>query len=110
MRRWPLFALVGWTAFVWLGRVRNGGSLLLAASFLVLAALALWRRGHWITALAGWTVAVWVVRTPMILADHQSGAFKAVHTVLAVVSIGLAITAQVHVQRQREAPAPAARL
>ena len=109
-RPWPLIAFFAWTVFVWAGRIRNGGSVLLAASFLVLAAIALWRRGRWITALAGWTIAVWAVRTPYILVhDHPVG-FKVVHTVLAAVSIALAVSAQRHVQREREATATPARL
>jgi hypothetical protein len=53
---------------------------------------------------------VWAIRTPVILVhDHPAG-FKAVHTVLAVVSVGLAIAAQRNVQRERQAAAPAARL
>jgi hypothetical protein len=109
-RRWPLWLFLGWTVFVWAGRIRNGGSVLLAASFLVLAAVALWRRGRWISALAGWTIAVWAVRTPYILVhDHPAG-FKIVHTVLATVSIALAVSAQRHVQRERETAAASTRL
>jgi hypothetical protein len=105
--------LVVWTVFVWAGRIRNGGSVLLAASFLVLAALVLvsLRRRAWrpytVGALVVWTIAVWVIRTPMILVhDHPAG-FKAVHTVLAVVSIGLAVWAERDVQRQRQTAAAA---
>jgi len=105
--------LVVWTVFVWAGRIRNGGSILLAASFLVLAALvvaSLWKR-QWrpatVTALVVWTIAVWAIRTPMILVhDHPAG-FKAVHAVLATVSIGLAVWAELDVQRQRQAAAAA---
>ena len=106
---------VAWTVFVWAGRIRNGGSILLAASFLVLAALVLvslrrqqrlWRP-YAVGALAAWTIVVWAVRTPMILVhDHPAG-FKAVHTVLAVVSVALAVWAEREVQRQRQAPAAA---
>jgi len=110
MWRWPVWALLGWTVFVWIGRIRNGGSLLLALSFLVLAGLALWRVRPFLTLLAAWTVGVWVVRTPYILVhDHPAG-FKIVHTVLAVVSVGLAVTAQRHVQRERQATTAPARL
>ncbi len=106
---------VAWTVFVWAGRIRNGGSVLLAVSFLVLAAFVLasiWKR-HWrayaVGALAIWTIGVWAVRTPMILVhDHPAG-FKVVHTVLAAVSIGLAVWAERDVQRQRQAPATASR-
>lgn len=110
MRRWPLIVFLAWTVFVWAGRIRNGGSVLLAASFLVLAVMAAWRRGRWITALVIWTIGVWAVRTPYILVhDHPVG-FKVIHTVLAAASIALAISAQRHVQREREAAATPARL
>jgi hypothetical protein len=110
MRRWPVWVFLGWTVFVWAGRIRNGGSLLLALSFLVLAALVLWRRRPFLTALVVWTIGVWAVRTPYILVhDHPAG-FKAVHTVLAVVSVALALAAQRDVQREREASATTARL
>ena len=101
-RRWPFYALLGWTVFVWAGRIRNGGSFVLAASFLVLAGVALWRHGRWITALAAYTVVVWVIRTPIILVRDYSVGFKVVHTVLAAVSIALAIVAYRGVQRERE--------
>ncbi len=110
MRRWPLYALVAWTVFVWAGRIRNGGSVLLAASFLVLAVAALWQRGRWVTALAAYTIVVWAIRTPVILVHDHPAAFKVVHTVLAVVSVVLAVLAQRDVQRERQAPAAAARL
>ena len=110
MRRWPLIAFVAWTVFVWAGRIRNGGSALLAVSFLALAVIAGWRRGGWVTALVVWTIGVWLVRTPFILVhDHPAG-FKVVHSVLAAVSIALARSAQRHVQRERETAATAARL
>ena len=58
----------------------------------------------------GWTIAVWALRTPFILVhDHPAG-FKIVHTVLAVVSIVLAISAQRHIQRERQASTSSARL
>lgn len=110
MRSRPVWAFLGWTLFVWIGRIVNGGSVLLAASFLVLAALALWHRRPYVTLLAVWTVGVWAVRTPDILVhDHPVG-FKVVHTALAAVSIALAVVAQRDVQRQRETTAAAARL
>lgn len=110
MRRWPLLLFLAWTVFVWAGRIRNGGSLVLAASFLVLTGLALWRRGGWVTALVGWTVAVWAVRTPMILVNDHPGGFKVVHVALAAVSVALAVSAQRDVQRERQAATPATRL
>ena len=110
MRRWPVWVFLGWTVFVWAGRIRNGGSLLLALSFLVLAGLALWRRRPFLTVLAVWTIGVWAVRTPFILAHDHPADFKAVHCVLAVVSVALAVAAQRDVQRERQAPATPARL
>ncbi|MEY2453076.1 MAG: hypothetical protein QOD92_2650 [Acidimicrobiaceae bacterium] len=112
MRRpsWIVIAFLAWTAFVWAGRIRNGGSVLLAVSFLALAAVALWQRGRWITALVVWTIAVWAIRTPQILVADHPVAFKIVHTVLALVSIALAALVQRDVQREREAAATPARL
>jgi hypothetical protein len=110
-------ALVAWTLVVWGTRLRNlwadddlsGGELLgrvgLAASFtlLALAALAaLWReRGSVpgpataaaLTALAAWTVVVWVARMVGIAAAGHDVAFVVVHVVLGLVSIGLAALA-----------------
>jgi hypothetical protein len=111
MRRRPFaLALVVWTFFVWTTRIANiwrdealdGSEKLgrtgLALSFTLLAiavVVTIVRRASQaslvaVGALAGWSVAVWVVRDGRILfADHDV-AFKAVHTVLAVVSIVLA--------------------
>jgi len=122
-------ALVAWTFLVWTTRIANiwrdadldtgerWGRTLLAVSFTVLAlaaAVALWRRLGQATvvavgALAAWTIAVWVVRGIGILAaDHDLG-FKVVHTVLAVVSIVLAVLAWRKTRREtrREAARPA---
>ena len=105
-------ALSGWTFLVWTTRLRNiwtddglsagdrWARSALALSFTALAALAvvgLVRRAAWrgraVRALAGWTVVVWAVRAVQIAAaDHAIG-FVAVHLVLAVVSIGLAVLA-----------------
>lgn len=120
MRRRPFAsALVAWTFFVWTTRIANiwrdaaldGGEKVgrtaLALSFTVLAVavvVTLWRRADRaataaIGALAGWSVAVWVVRTVRILAaDHDAG-FKVVHAVLAVVSIVLAALARREARR-----------
>ena len=113
-------ALVAWTFLVWTTRVANvwrdadldtgerWGRILLALSFTVLAiaaGVALWRRLAQATVvavgvLAAWTVAVWVVRGIGILAaDHDLG-FKVVHTVLAVVSIALAVMAWRETRRE----------
>ncbi|HLM62671.1 MAG TPA: hypothetical protein VK306_00100 [Acidimicrobiales bacterium] len=105
-------ALVAWTFVVWTTRIANiwrdegldtGGKVVrtaLALSFTVLAlavVAALWRARRLtvpaVAALAAWTVAVWVVRgAGLVAGDHEVG-FKVVHTVLAVVSIGLAVLA-----------------
>lgn len=114
----PVGVLVGWTLFVWAGRVRNvvsdpslhgpdrTGPLVLAGSFVVLAVvvaalLVVDRRSAWshrrealglaVGALAAWTVGVWVVRVTAIAlwGGHPVG-FVAVHTVLGVVSVVVA--------------------
>lgn len=107
----PALVLSVWTFLVWTTRIRNiwtdddlttGGQVwrtALAGVFTVFAVgvVVLWRRRAdartWVRAFAVWTTGVWVVRAVQIgLADHGV-AFKAVHTVLAVVSIGLALWA-----------------
>jgi hypothetical protein len=113
-------ALVAWTFLVWTTRIANiwrdsdldGGErwarTLLALSFTVLAiavAVTLWRRvppaaSVAVGALAVWTTAVWVARGAGILADDHDLGFKAVHTVLAAVSIVLAVVAWRETRRQ----------
>jgi hypothetical protein len=113
--KWLVGALCAWTAFIWGNRISNAWSsttestsakvtsTLLAASFLAFAvgaAVVLWRAWRspltdgarrFLVAFAGWTVLVWGVRmVGMVLADHDV-AFKAVHAVLGLVSIGLAV-------------------
>ena len=74
---------------LWRGSPRAG---------LVAVMVALWRGGRRsgvlaVGALAGWTVAVWVVRDiRILLADHDLG-FTVVHLVLGVASIVLAVWA-----------------
>lgn len=113
-RVWPL---VTWSFFVWGSRIRNiwadddldtagqVGRTALALSFVVPALAIGWAlaRGRGcavggrlraaVVAFAGWTVAVWVLRGIQILAADHDTDFKVVHTVLAVVSIGLAALA-----------------
>jgi hypothetical protein len=110
-RSWVI-ALVAWTGVVWTTRIGNiwgddgltdgekWGRTGLALSFTVLAiavALALVRRAAWLRpaagALAGWTTVVWVVRAAGIATGDHDAAFVAVHLVLAVVSIALAVLA-----------------
>jgi len=110
-----LIGLVVWTVFVWGNRISNAwrsttettgakvSSTLLAGSFLVFAAIGVviavraWRRrfsrGEVVVlrVFAAWTTVVWVWRIVAIsLADHAVG-FKAVHAVLGLVSIALAV-------------------
>lgn len=105
-------ALVVWTLLVWTTRIGNiwgddalstgdkWGRTGLALSFTALAlavAWALWRRSAWLRTatlvLAGWTVAVWVVRAVGIATGDHDAAFIAVHLVLAIVSLTLAAAA-----------------
>jgi len=112
-----LWLLIAWTAIVWVGRIRNlvgndtltdggrGWGLVVAVLFLVLAAVAatlplgLWHRRplgstRLVAIFCLWTIAFWSVRgAGLLLADHAVG-FKFVHTVLAGVSIGLAVLLQ----------------
>ena len=116
-RAWLVPALtVAWTLFVWVTRIKNAwedegletatrlGTTALSLSFVLLAvgtALAAWhlRRGRvpstvdrWsLRLIGGWSLVVWALRVPQILAADHSVPFKAVHTVLGVVSIGLAL-------------------
>lgn len=103
-------ALVAWTLIVWAGRVRNAGAdagAWMSAGVFVLLALATLlsgRRGP-LAALVAATIALWAVRTPLVWMRDYSVGFKVVHTVIAVVSVALAVGAQLDVERQRQAPA-----
>ncbi|MEQ8840068.1 MAG: hypothetical protein RIB98_03735 [Acidimicrobiales bacterium] len=111
--RIPILGFLVWTVFVWVGRIRNivsdddlsGGAMawrLGAAVLFVMLALAVFvvgRQGERISvALLGvlvvWTIGWWSIRGVGILLDgnHEIG-FKVVHTVLMIVSIGLAMWA-----------------
>lgn len=115
---WSFVALVAWTGFVWIGRIRNAladdsltgwdraAPILLSATFLVSAAVLAvrWfvevRRGvlpsrglrAGVVVFCCWTVGVWLVRGADIAfaGDHDAG-FVVVHSVLALVSIALAV-------------------
>ena len=58
---------------------------------------------------AVWTIWVWATRIWNIWTDDQSAGFKAVHTILAVVSVALAVAALVVVSRVRRRPAARSR-
>jgi hypothetical protein len=112
-----LWLLVVWTAIVWVGRIRNligddtlvnwdrAWGIVVALLFLVLAAvtatlpLGLWHRRplgstRLVAIFCLWTIAFWSIRgVGLLLGDHEAG-FKVVHTVLAGVSIGLAVLLQ----------------
>ena len=112
-RRVPAtIALAVWSLLVWTTRIRNIWTdeelntgeqwtrTALALSFTVLALAvghAVYHRTTWrptaVRALAGWTIAVWVVRSVGIATADHDGAFIAVHLVLAVISITLAVLA-----------------
>lgn len=112
MFRWPrpLWALVGWSWFLWASRLRNvlGNDDLdswdttwrfgVVVLFVVLALIAFigerkdsgWK-AQAVGVLVWWTVGYWLVRGGGILLDDHEAAFKAVHTVLMAISIGLAM-------------------
>jgi hypothetical protein len=105
-------ALAGWTAFVWLTRIRNaardGDSLwpyLVSVSFLVLAIgvlATLGRDRRWVLALVVSTLVVWPVRLVDIVFLSDDGAgFVAVHAAIGLLSIGIAVVAGREVARSR---------
>ena len=136
LRPYPVLALAAWSLFLWTSRLglawKTAGSTaskVLAtvpvAIFVVLGVallVVLLRRppaevragrldGNGrllVRGVAGWTVAYWLVRTPMILTDGRSAAFHAVHVVLATVSIGLAAWAWHAVRHPAEVAEPLA--
>ncbi len=109
-RLWyPVAALSGWTAFVWLIRIKNalgdddmssGGrviALVTSFAFIAGAGAVVWaqRTGQsWARrAAAGFAVVTsvyWVIRMVTIVARGHSLGFTLVHGVLAAISIGLA--------------------
>ena len=112
-----LAVLIAWTIVVWVGRVRNiladdsltsvdrSWRLVVAGIFLGFAGISIavmagWLKQHPVgsTRLVAifclWTIAFWSVRgAGLLLGDHEAG-FKVVHTVLAGVSIALAVLLQ----------------
>ena len=131
MRRRPAaLALVAWTFFVWTTRIANiwrdedlstreqVGRTALALSFTVLAVavlVTLWRGSApasrasrvAVGALAAWSVAVWVVRDVRIAFGDHDAAFVAVHVVLGVVSVVLAVLAWREARRVAGSGSPA---
>jgi hypothetical protein len=109
-----------WTLFVWGTRIFNiltdgggAGALVVALGLTALgvaAAVSLGRvrRLPWaLPALAVATVAVWVVRVPLLLAHDHAAGFVVVHLVLAGVSLALAGATLRATTPRRRSPAPA---
>ena len=101
-----VYAFAAWSVFVWGTRARNvvedQGSTFDLVVALLLAGLGIGvavaaRRGGLAPVLAVAvvaTVAVWALRLPLIVLDpDHGGAFKAVHSALALVSVALALVA-----------------
>jgi len=107
--------LIGFTVVLWLSRLRNVvtdddlttngravrvGVVVLFVVLAVVAAVGLGRSklaGLWV--LIVWTVGYWLIRGGGILVGDWSVGFKVVHTVLMVVSIGLATLAALRVRQ-----------
>jgi hypothetical protein len=88
------------TAGKW-GRTGLAGTftVLAVAALVGLATKAAWLRPV-VTAFAVWTTGVWIVRIVGIAVHGHEAAFVIVHTVLAVISVGLAVQAV----REQRAP------
>ena len=129
MRRLPVVVVLfaAWTAYVWATRLSNlagddgdgwgrSMAIALAATFVAIAAVVgvLWFRRRpalvpWVTALAVLTIVVWLPRMVLLSGRDHSGAFKAVHIGLGMVSMALAVLARRAVNRgvvPSRSPAP----
>lgn len=109
--------MVGWTVFLWVSRLRNVltndelssvGRALRIAVVVLFVALASWAaigvrsgRDRPVWVLIIWTIGYWLVRHTGILIDDYSVGFKLVHTVLAIMSIGLAALSARHLLGDR---------
>lgn len=117
LRPYPVAALAGWTLFVWVSRVGLAWSddslttgekvlgtlppVIFVALATVTAVLLLTRevgaRGplfaKLVTGFVLFSSLYWGLRLPFILANDHPGGFKVVHTVLAVVTVALAVPA-----------------
>lgn len=106
--RW-VWVLIGWTAFLWLSRLRNVlanneltsagravrvGVVVIFVALAAMATVAVRTDRNRIAVLRTflvWTVGYWLIRGFGILIDGDySAGFKAVHTVLMVVTLTLA--------------------
>lgn len=111
VRTWPaVAALCGWTAFLWITRIKNalgdadmstGGKVIaVVTSFAFLGAAAalaylhLRNRAEARRAAAAFalvSILYWLVRaTTIVVRDHSIG-FTVVHTVLALITVGLGV-------------------
>lgn len=117
--------LCGWTLLTWTTRIPlawsdealDTGEKLLATlpvlAFVVLALAALVallrrlpRAGVAVAALAGWSLAYWVVRLPFILVNDHPAGFLVVHAALALVAGTLSVLA-LRTSTIGRSPAPA---
>ena len=96
---WPVLIFTVWTLYVWLNRISNalGNDAISSASKAFSVALSLTVVALTLRVAAGWAGGLWLVLVPKILIDGRPAgfdgnlaAFKAVHAVLGLISIGLA--------------------
>jgi len=129
---WWMWAAVTWTAFVWVGRIRNAladdtlstsglrGALAMSVVSLALAAVV----AGWAVAARRepvapsglrtlvavtlvWTVGLWLVRIYDIVSSGRwGGAFIAVHTTLGILSVALWAVALVTAPESRSEEIP----
>lgn len=106
LRKRAPWLLIGWSVFLWISRLRNvlndddltssGRAIRIGVVviFVVLALVAAFGilRGSLrpLIVLIVWSFGYWLIRGTGILIGDWSAGFKAVHTVLMVVSMGLA--------------------
>ena len=126
----PLIPLLIWTLFVWSSRIRNvwtdedlstGGQLLRTGYAIVFLAFGialtamLWRRRpepldplgqRVLVAFLAWTVAFWLIRGIGIIVDDHTTSFTVIHTILMIISIGLAAWAATTVERRSISSSP----
>ena len=128
----PLVPLLVWTLFVWSSRIRNvwtdddlttGGQVLRTGyavvflAFGVAMVVLVWRgrpeplssMGQRVLAVfLAWTVVFWLIRGIGIIVDDHTTSFTVIHTVLMVISIGLAAWAATAIERRSISSSPAA--
>lgn len=87
------YVLAAWTLFIWGTRIRNAAqddesalAFVLPAVLIVLAVLAVVKPRRWTRLFALVSIAVWLVRVPMIATADHDAAFIAVHAGLGVIT------------------------